>query len=615
MINSFMVIAKSPNKIKYIYETSNNGLKTYHVRKSSGSHYKRNLQSIDYGRYFKQEEAQRVVTELIKCNWKKEELPGIWEKLNIPYKFREEHISKYGDDNKSFFKVFTLHNGKRVNYGHYKNYEEALTVAKTLEEKKNWKCDYDELSNLLNELGIENIQTFNDSMMSKSNFMLINQKILDNFFTERNIAESTRKSYCGALKRYSECVNENNLQKIIDKALKQEDNHVPMRKRTIKKNILKFRTWLLDKGVRTRTAHTYESSVLTFHRHYGVEIPFLPQTKMKNDKQVDYFDLPDKDMIRTAIRQADKRLGSLICFMASSGTAKAEALDLTVGRFLDGCKEYYTPTDDLYNDILRLSKVPKVVPLISMHRIKTDKFYYTCCSYEASKLIFEYLLSRDNLSLEDNLWDISNSKLLFDFQEINDRNNWGRVGPYRRFRSHMLRKFHASNIRLPADQIDMFQGRAKNAVHETYIKQNPATIKDLYLTVMDNVLLFKDEEDMINNEIGENVTSDVDKEDDKLDSSTSDEGIIEESVDENYEDITKCDDNETGIEDTECNNDCVEVVSTDVHTDYETTNIKTSTGGGGNQVITLNLNIPESVDLNLNLNIPNTSKIKTNYKQ
>ena len=67
--------------------------------------------------------------------------------------------------------------------------------------------------------------------------------------------------------------------------------------------------------------------------------------------------------------------------------------------------------------------------------------------------------------------------------------NWGFKGKYRFFRSHTLRKFHASNIGLSSEYIDILQGRSKNKVHDTYIKTNPQKLKEIYISVMENVMI------------------------------------------------------------------------------------------------------------------------------
>ena len=71
---------------------------------------------------------------------------------------------------------------------------------------------------------------------------------------------------------------------------------------------------------------------------------------------------------------------------------------------------------------------------------------------------------------------------------------WGRRGYYRFFRSHVLRKFHASNIGLPAEYVDALQGRQKSIVHDAYIKTNPEELKKLYMKHMKNVMIFSSDE-------------------------------------------------------------------------------------------------------------------------
>lgn len=67
---------------------------------------------------------------------------------------------------------------------------------------------------------------------------------------------------------------------------------------------------------------------------------------------------------------------------------------------------------------------------------------------------------------------------------------WGFRGNYRFFRTHTLRKFHASNIQLSQEHIDELQGRGKDYVHETYIKTNPQKLKEMYTKNMKHVMIY-----------------------------------------------------------------------------------------------------------------------------
>jgi hypothetical protein len=78
--------------------------------------------------------------------------------------------------------------------------------------------------------------------------------------------------------------------------------------------------------------------------------------------------------------------------------------------------------------------------------------------------------------------------------------NWGFKGKYRFFRSHALRKFHASNIGLSAEYIDALQGRSKNEIHATYIKTNPEKLKEIYLKVIPNILIFNNQQQFVKQE-------------------------------------------------------------------------------------------------------------------
>ena len=184
--------------------------------------------------------------------------------------------------------------------------------------------------------------------------------------------------------------------------------------------------------------------------------------------------------------------------MSSSGTARAETLSLTVKQFIDGCRDYYDYINitDLDTILSILSKKDNIIPTLYLRRIKTDKYYYTFCSNEASKYIIRYLQTRPSLDWEDPLFDIKASTLLTKFQELNDTMGWGFKGKYRFFRSHSLRKFHASNINLSAEYIDALQGRSKNQIHNTYIKTNPKRLKELYKHNMKYILIYNEDKEV-----------------------------------------------------------------------------------------------------------------------
>lgn len=320
-------------------------------------------------------------------------------------------------------------------------------------------------------------------------------KLFEKFCRDRNIKESTVKGYDSALRAY-ENFQRKTIEELFKEARLDENERIPIKDRRIKKRLLNFRSYLLNSELSPNTTKTYFSKVKTFYLHFEFELPHLPQAKYEKIYETNYLDLPTREHIHEALLISPIDLKALILFMSSSGTAKAETLSLTVEQFIQATQDYHhgEPIEEILEI---LEKKDDVVPTFYLKRIKTDKYYYTFCSPEATKYIVKYLKTRPNLKFEDSLFDFTSSVLLKRFQEINDKMNWGFKGKYRFFRSHALRKFHASNIGLSSEYIDSLQGRSKNEVHNTYIKTNPDKLKDIYKSAMSNVMINKNNNDSI----------------------------------------------------------------------------------------------------------------------
>lgn len=305
---------------------------------------------------------------------------------------------------------------------------------------------------------------------------------------ERNIKTSTMQGYYSSLLTYLDCTGFNNLQEMVEEALEDEKNRIPLKEARISEHLREYRNYLNTHFKNSNTIHTYFSKLETFYRHFQVTVPKRPPMKIKQDYHVSYFDLPTKKMIQIALNQSGPMMKSVILFMSSSGTAKNETLSITVGMFIDGLREY-TDLTHPRKVLFELKDRKDIVPVIFLERIKTNNPYYTCCSPEATDHIFKYLNTRKTLEPEEKLFPITGSYLMKQFQIINDRNEWGFVGPYRRFRSHTLRKFHASNLGCSSEIVDALEGRSPTKVHQAYIKQNPKRTKKQYIEYMHNVMI------------------------------------------------------------------------------------------------------------------------------
>lgn len=276
---------------------------------------------------------------------------------------------------------------------------------------------------------------------------------------------------------------------MLNEALIEEKQRIPLKNRRIRKKLIDFRTHLLDSELSINTAKTYFAKVLVFYKHFEVELPKLPEVQLKKEYESGYQDLPTKEDIAKAVKICDPLMKAIILFMSSSGTAKAETLSLTVNDFINATNEYHK-RENTKEIIEQLCKKSNVIPTFYLKRIKTNKFYYTYCYFEATTYISNYLKTRRNLKNKDKLFDITDSSLTLKFRQINDSLNWGFKGKYRFFRPHTLRKFHISNIGLSSDYIDLLQGRGRSDIHETYIKTNPKELKKIYQKSMHNLLIF-----------------------------------------------------------------------------------------------------------------------------
>jgi len=310
--------------------------------------------------------------------------------------------------------------------------------------------------------------------------------LIKQYSSDKNIKASTREGYTSAIRKY-EKFHAKSIEDLLSEA--KEEESLPLNKRKIKRRLIEFRKYLINSSLSSRSAKTYFSKIKAFYRFHDIEIPDIPNIKYNKDYQMNYKDLPAREHIKRAVEISEIGIQAMILFMASSGTAKAETLSLTVNDFIKATSNYHN--NDSISDILNTLENRSIVPTFYLKRMKTNKYYYTFCTPEATEYIIKYLKSRSDLKKSSKLFDYSSSAVTARFREINDSNNWGFRGKYRFFRPHALRKFHASNISLSSEIVDELQGRGKSEVHDAYIKTRPEALKKSYKSKMANVCILK----------------------------------------------------------------------------------------------------------------------------
>ena len=135
------------------------------------------------------------------------------------------------------------------------------------------------------------------------------------------------------------------LDELIDEAIDEENDNVDKRRRSIKTRLLQFRTHLItETSLKQSSIRTKMRRIFAVYSHFDIELPKLPRVKSKDaeELQTTYFDLPTREQIGMAVEIAGIRIGSLILFMASSGTGRTECANMTIQTFIDACKGYYT---------------------------------------------------------------------------------------------------------------------------------------------------------------------------------------------------------------------------------------------------------------------------------
>ena len=122
---------------------------------------------------------------------------------------------------------------------------------------------------------------------------MFNNKLFQKFCRDRNVKESTRHGYESALKNYME-YHQETLTTLIDEAIAEENQGIPLKNRKLKKRLINYRSYLLKSKSSPNTVRTYFTKVKTFYKHFEIEIPQLPDAKYNKLYETNYLDLPTK---------------------------------------------------------------------------------------------------------------------------------------------------------------------------------------------------------------------------------------------------------------------------------------------------------------------------------
>ena len=324
--------------------------------------------------------------------------------------------------------------------------------------------------------------------------MKTNEEILAHFCRMRNHSPSTLSGYRGSIKIYTDFQGKS-LHELLEEAEQEEIQRVRWKDKKLKQRLIRFREYLYNKYLYS-TAKTHLKRIVTIYTTFELELqplPYISTKQVRYPTPLSYHDFPDREVIRKTLEIASPLMKAIILFISSSGTGRAELLNIKIQDFIEALYEYTNETD-IHKIIIDLKDRNDIIPIFKLRRKKVNEYYYTFCSPEATSAIFNYLLTRQTLPLDGRLFKTNTRYLDTLFGELNDTLGLGKKGTYNRFRSHMLRKYHATTLddcdnKLTIQDIDFLQGRSDSKTRRSYFMKNEKRLKLRYAESMNDITI------------------------------------------------------------------------------------------------------------------------------
>lgn len=322
------------------------------------------------------------------------------------------------------------------------------------------------------------------------------------------LADNTVESYFQSIRKYEE-FHGISIEELIDEALDEQENQVPHHKLSLIDRLEDFQEELINQGLVHGTIVHHLGMIKTIYHKNRVEIPYITPLNPKRTKRREYIEFKDiltKEEIKKALEHMRLPARARAITMAQGGLSNEECEHLTTRQFIDDLYKYHQCDDDVDALEWLSDENHPVIWVARLTRIKTGKPYYASIGAEAVNVIasaklYEKGLKKNNGEIPDKLLNIHKNAFVRLCRSISNKLGLPKVAEESKFRSHNLRRFHATYIKGSAlsyeenslitnAEIDEMQGRGKTNVQDTYIKTSPLRQKALYAKVMNNVSLF-----------------------------------------------------------------------------------------------------------------------------
>ena len=332
-----------------------------------------------------------------------------------------------------------------------------------------------------------------------------NKTYAENYCTERGLKKTTEQKLRIVLDHYTTYQNMN-IQDLLDEADLEEEAGIRWKRRTLKQRLINYMNYCKQEMLLS-SAKTYVNYIKGFYNHHEIEIGQLPKWNSKNanvPEPITSKDMLTKEIIREALKVTTPVMRCIILTEASSGMTRSDVLSLTINDFLEATMPYHHSNNIQVAVDLMLHEEIDMIPTFKLRRSKTNKYFITFISPEATVEICKYLKLRDKrnkkyhrplLTNIDKLFKIHESTYIDKFGEINNQLNKGKAGTYNKIRGHNLRRFHATMLErhgMSRELINVLQGKSNNDVDDRYFIEDEDHLKERYIDALEGVLIYTD---------------------------------------------------------------------------------------------------------------------------
>lgn len=379
--------------------------------------------------------------------------------------------------------------------------------------------------------------------------------LVKDFLRSRGIRKSTEKAYLQRINKYCEFLGKTPTE-FIDEAEEEQDNGIKKRKRKINSYIYDFVELLKSDNSSSNTIKSTVETVVSFYKQFDVDTPSLRNLVKKQNENISFESLLNKDLIKQIVDQASVRDKAIVLIHFSSGMGASEVRHLTFRDFLIAVNEYVDINELDKQDVLKVAMSLKnrddLVGTWKIKRFKTGMPYVTFSSPEATKAMINYFIDRYRTnkpikSLDDVLivnqynQKISATGYNLIFARLNEKLGLGKRSEKRHsLTSHILRKMFTTILyRAGLDKlaIDWMLGHKIDPITEAYFKTNIVDLKSKYMNVLPHLTLEKVKIKRMESDEVKDIVRDLDKKDEEIKKLREENAITRKIVEDLIKDM------------------------------------------------------------------------------